>query len=94
MQRQWGLLFREQLLRAGVTPAAIDKRLARGQLVAAQQCVYRMPGGMWDPRQAVLAAAMRAGGYATGWSALGLHGLLDLDGRRPPRWAHQPRAPP
>lgn len=52
-------------------------------MVAVQKCVYRLPGNAVDTRQAVLAAAHRAGGYATGWSALGLRGVLDRHGLAP-----------
>ncbi|MGH8884277.1 MAG: hypothetical protein ACRDYX_03710 [Egibacteraceae bacterium] len=89
MEQQGSLLFRAQLLAAGVTPSTIDKRLGRGQLVAVQSGVYRLPGAALEPRQLIRAATERANGYATGWSALGLYGVLDLDARLAP-WVASP----
>ncbi|MGH8898391.1 MAG: type IV toxin-antitoxin system AbiEi family antitoxin domain-containing protein [Egibacteraceae bacterium] len=90
MEQQGNLLFRAQLLAAGVTPSTVDKRLGRGQLVAVQPGVYRLPGAALEPRQLIHAATERANGYATGWSALGLYGVLDLDARLAP-WVAVPR---
>ena len=70
---QIGLVTRLQLRQAGISKAAIDMMLRRGELVLAEEGVYRVEGAPVTDLQRYLAATMRAGGRITGEAACALH---------------------
>ncbi len=76
---QRGLVTRRQLLAAGVTPAAIDRRIANGKLERVHRGVYALPQTAAIPLAVETAALLACGQGA----ALSHHSAMTLWGLRP-----------
>lgn len=81
-QEQHGVVARRQLLAAGVSPRAVERRLRSGRLLAVHRGVYRVGGAprtqLGDWMAAVLAAGSDA--HLSHLSAAHLWGLVDQSG--------------
>ncbi len=77
-----GLISRSQMTEAGISPSAIQLRVADGRLVRLGPTVYRVPGGPESYRQAILAHCLSAGRLALA-SHRTAAGLWLLDGITP-----------
>ena len=82
-QAQHGVLSRRQALCEGLSPSAIDRRLAAGEWVRVFQGVYRLAGVQTTWEQRVMAGCLAAGpdAVASHRSAAALHGMPGA-----PRW--------
>src|SRR5260370_40258000 len=82
-QAQHGVLSRHQALCEGLSPSAIDRRLAAGEWVRVFQGVYRLAGvkTTWEQR-------VMSGWLSAGPDALASHpsGAAPLCVPRSPRW--------
>lgn len=83
-RRQWGVFSRAQALEAGMSKAAVGRRLARGTWLRFDTGVYRFPGGQDSWHQKVMAATLALGpnGMASHRTAAWLWDL-DLRGGAP-----------
>ncbi len=83
--RQHGLVTRRQLLAAGFSPKEIDRRLAKGSLIAVFRGVYRVGHVARHLEAHYLAAVLACGDGAllAGRAAAHLLGLLRGSGTRP-----------
>ena len=84
-RRQHGLVTRRQLLAAGFSPKEIDRRLAKGSLIAVFRGVYRVGHVARNLEAQYLAAVLACGDGAllAGRAAAHLLGLLRGSGTRP-----------
>jgi very-short-patch-repair endonuclease/alkylated DNA nucleotide flippase Atl1 len=82
-QAQHGVLSRRQALREGLSPSAINRRLAAGEWVRVFQGIYRLAGVQSTWEQRVMAGCLAAGpgAVASHRSAAALHGMPGA-----PRW--------
>lgn len=82
--RQHGVVVRRQLLEAGLSPAAIDRRLRKGLLIRQHSGVYRVGHAAPSTDATYMAAVLACGDGAalSGLAAAHVHGLLA--GGRPP----------
>jgi len=78
-RRQHGLITREQVIAAGMTPRMIDVRLRTGAWVTTRPGIYAVAGAPATWKQAVLAACLAGGpvALASHGTALRLWGLSD-----------------
>jgi Transcriptional regulator, AbiEi antitoxin len=81
--RQHGNVTREQLLRAGVTPAEIHERVRRGALLREYRGVYRV-GQRAESLEASYMAAVLACGAGAALSGLAAAYVLGLVRGKPP----------
>jgi hypothetical protein len=72
---QHGIVTRRQLLAAGITGAAIDRRVKRGRLRRVHQGVYAVGHDALSDDARVQAAVLIAGGGASDWTAAAVLGL-------------------
>jgi very-short-patch-repair endonuclease len=79
---QHAAVSRRQLLDAGVSRSAIDRRVAGGRLVAVHSGVYRLAGHAQSGRQSLMAAVLAAGAGAAA-SHRGAAHLLEIPGLEP-----------
>ena len=79
-QRQHGLVTREQILGAGLSPRSLGRRLASGHLSIVRPGVYRVSGSSASPEQRILAACLWGEGVASHRTAAS---LWRLDGIEP-----------
>jgi very-short-patch-repair endonuclease len=92
---QLGIVTRQQLLAAGLSPRQIALRVAKGLLVAIHRGVYAVAGSPRSFEQKVLASCLATGGVASHRTAAALFGLrgiarpkaidVAVDGRRAPK---------
>ena len=80
---QHGVVTRNQLLTAGVSPRAVEHRLERRVLVAVHAGIYRMAGANPTWRQRIMAATLAGGptAAASHRAAAWLHGLAGVEPR-------------
>jgi len=74
-QRQLGLITRTDLDALGINGSHVQRRIDRGILVPVGRRHYRLAGAPRTRHQAVLAACLATGGWASHRTAAALHGL-------------------
>lgn len=79
--RQHGLYTTDQALAAGLSPAGLVRRTARGSIERLEPNIYRMAGAMGSWHQRVLAACLTEDGLAFGRTAAALWGLDGFEPR-------------
>ncbi len=75
---QHGLVTRRQLVDAGLSPATVRRRVARGELVAVGVRTFRLASAIDGTATSVLAACLDRGAVASHRTAAWLHGLWAL----------------
>jgi very-short-patch-repair endonuclease len=83
---QHGVVTRAQLLKLGVSPAAVGRRVKAGRLRPLHDGVYVV--GPFEPDRAVQMAAVLAGGPAATLSHISAMHMLNLFPHPPPRPVH------
>lgn len=74
---QHGVVTRQQLLDAGISPRTVSRRVRSGEIVPVGVRTYRLASARPTRRAAVMAACLDRGAVASHRTALWLHGLME-----------------